>query len=75
MGARAARGRADLRGLLMLALKVIGGMLFFVPLFIALGWGVGKLSENNRTGVAFVLLGAGLFFILIVTAAYGHAVR
>ena len=59
----------------MLALKVLGGMLFFVPLFIGLGWGVGKLAEKSHTGIAFVLLGAGLFFILIVTASYGHAVR
>jgi hypothetical protein len=59
----------------MLALKVLGGMLFFVPLFIGLGWAVGKLSEHHRTGLAFVLLGAGLFFILILTSTYGHAVQ
>lgn len=59
----------------MLALKVAGGMLIFIPLFIGLGWGVGKLAEHNRTGIALMLLGAGLFFILIVTASYGHAVR
>jgi hypothetical protein len=59
----------------MLALKILGGMLFFVPLFIGLGWGVGKLAERNHTAVAFVALAAGLFFILILTASYGHAVR
>ena len=59
----------------MLALKIAGGMLFFVPTFIGLGVAVGKLAERHRTGLAFVLLGAGLFFILILTASYGHAVR
>ena len=59
----------------MLALKILGGMAFFVPLFIGLGWAVGQLSERHRTGMAFVLLGAGLFFILVLTASYGHAVR
>lgn len=59
----------------MLALKVIGGMLFFVPIFIGLGTLVGKLAEKNRTGLAFVALFAGLFFLLILTTAYGHAVR
>lgn len=59
----------------MLALKILGGLAFFVPLFIGLGIAVGKLSERHRTGFAFLLLGAGLFFILILTASYGHAVR
>lgn len=58
----------------MEALEILGGMAIFVPLFIALGVLVGKLSEANRTFVAFVALGAGLFFILILTATYGHAV-
>lgn len=59
----------------MLALKILGGMLFFVPLFIGLGLAVGKLSEKHHTGFAFLLLGAGLFLILILTASYGHAVH
>lgn len=59
----------------MEALKVLGGMLIFVPLFIGLGALVGRLSERNRTGIAVLTLAAGLFLILILTASYGHAVH
>jgi hypothetical protein len=59
----------------MLALKVLGGMLFFVPAFLFVGLVTGKLSDRHHTGLAFVALFAGLAVLLVLTTAYGHAVR
>lgn len=59
----------------MLALKTIGGLLFFIPAFIGIGVGVGKLSEKHHTGLAFLALFAGLTTLLALTTAYGHLVR
>jgi hypothetical protein len=59
----------------MLALKIVGGMLFFVPIFIFIGVMVGKLAEKNHTVLAFLLLFAGLAALIALTLAYGHAVR
>lgn len=59
----------------MTALKVLGGMLFFVPSFIGIGVLVAWMSEKHHTGVAFLTLFAGLVVLLTLTVLYGHAVR
>ena len=59
----------------MTAIKVIVGMAIFFPMFIGVGKIVGYLSDRHRTGIAFVVLAAGLFFLLVLTSTYAHAVR
>lgn len=59
----------------MTALKVLGGMLFFVPSFIGIGVFVAWLSEKHRTGLAFLFLLSALALLLTATTMYGHAVR
>lgn len=59
----------------MLALKILAGLLFFVPLFIGVGVLTGGLAEKHHTAVAFAVLFTGIGLLLLLTAAYGHAVR
>lgn len=59
----------------MLAIKIIAGTVVFAVAFIFLGLAVGRLSEKNHTLYAFLALFAGLGTLLVLTAAYGHAVH
>lgn len=59
----------------MLALKILGGTIVFAIAFIWIGVLVGKLSEKNHTLMAFLTLFIGLAMLLLLTAAYGHAVN
>lgn len=59
----------------MLALKVLGGLLLFIPGFVFVGAGAAALSQRHRTGQAFTLLSVGLAAVLAVVLVYGRLVR
>lgn len=59
----------------MFALKVLGGLLLFIPGFVLAAVGGSKLSERHHTGLALLVIGAGLAVALASVLVYGAGVR
>lgn len=59
----------------MSTLKLVGGFVIFVPLFLVVMVLPAKLTDRNRTGLAFLAWFAGFAALMVVITLYGKAVR